>query len=318
MTLPQLDANRQIGFALALDAIRGKHLGPALSAAVAAVGVLAIDKELAASVDHAKLTKLAVAGVRGEAFFPVPSLLAADPNLLGYYRLLYGQSQKSFYRAGQFSTFQNMELRGTLNAAAQAGLNDLCKALIYTGELLVDGLATPSLATVHELQLMTFGPQLKGGENNVLGTAAIANIKQALETMLKAHVTVTTPKSIALVNAAGEKIEIKMASDPDLLVTNLTKRQQLLAIEVKGGTDAANRLNRLGEAEKSHLKMRGKSATIELWTLVMIPYTTAEIKANTPHTQLHFHMLDMQDTTKPDYASFRQDIARILGIPTPP
>ncbi|MBZ5569680.1 MAG: XcyI family restriction endonuclease [Acidobacteriia bacterium] len=46
---------------------------------------------------------LAAAGLRDEFLFPVPAVLEAKPSLVGYYRLLLGVPQKSFYGSAQES-----------------------------------------------------------------------------------------------------------------------------------------------------------------------------------------------------------------------
>ncbi len=40
---------------------------------------------------------LAAAGLRDEYVFPVPAVIETKPSLVGYYRLLLGAPQKSFY-----------------------------------------------------------------------------------------------------------------------------------------------------------------------------------------------------------------------------
>ena len=47
---------------------------------------------------------LAANGIRDELVFPVPALLEAKPTLIGYYRLLLGVPQKSFYRGGPYAS----------------------------------------------------------------------------------------------------------------------------------------------------------------------------------------------------------------------
>ncbi|MGH7798372.1 MAG: XcyI family restriction endonuclease [Candidatus Binatia bacterium] len=42
---------------------------------------------------------LTAAGIRDEHVFPTPIILETKPTLLGYYRLLLGVPQKSFYRS---------------------------------------------------------------------------------------------------------------------------------------------------------------------------------------------------------------------------
>jgi hypothetical protein len=94
-TLP--DPELQASFASALTEIRQHYLQDALSEAVQSLAVPTIDAELAQLVPVHSLTMLAGQGLRGELMFPVPAVLAANPRLLGYYRLLYGYSRNEFY-----------------------------------------------------------------------------------------------------------------------------------------------------------------------------------------------------------------------------
>lgn len=96
--VPQPDA--QIDFAAALSVIRGAYLQDALAETVKGLAIPDIDKELATYVPARSLSALAGHGPRGEMVFPVPVVLRANPRLLGYYRLLYGYSQKEFYNTG--------------------------------------------------------------------------------------------------------------------------------------------------------------------------------------------------------------------------
>jgi XcyI restriction endonuclease len=89
----------QIDFSLALAKIRSLYLQDALSKVVKVLDITEIDHQLAAHVPKQSLTSLASNGLRGELVFPVPLILETNPRLLGYYRLLYGFSQKEFYTA---------------------------------------------------------------------------------------------------------------------------------------------------------------------------------------------------------------------------
>jgi hypothetical protein len=82
--------------------------------------------------------------------------LAAKPELLGYYRLLYGLSQKEFYKGG-FGKFKSMETNGVLREENEKHLADLCASLAETATSLLKGIQPVSLATIHELQLLTLG-----------------------------------------------------------------------------------------------------------------------------------------------------------------
>ena len=90
--------------------------------------------------------------------------------------------------------------------------------------------------------------------------------------------------------------------------------QPVLAIEVKAGTDASNRLNRLGEAEKSHLKARTDGHT-QFWTIVRVNYTQAEVRANSPTTQQFWHLDQIKDPNHTEHVRFVGMFKRALGIP---
>ena len=78
--------------------------------------------------------------------------------------------------------------------------------------------------------------------------------------------------SIQIANAAGRRILIEFASDPDIVIHEEMRPgvyRQLIAIEVKGGRDFSNIHNRIGEAEKSHQKARA-AGFVECWTVVNV------------------------------------------------
>lgn len=54
------------------------------------------DKAKHVPADVQKL--LAAADLRDEYVFPVPAVIEAQPTLVGYYRLLLGAPQKTFYK----------------------------------------------------------------------------------------------------------------------------------------------------------------------------------------------------------------------------
>lgn len=66
------------------------------------------------------MRKVASFGLRGEVLFAVPCVLAANPCLLGYCRLLLGLSQKEFYGKGPFGRFKRLEDEGLIPERAAA------------------------------------------------------------------------------------------------------------------------------------------------------------------------------------------------------
>jgi len=89
--------NLQIAFYHRLKEIRETYLLDALLSVVLKLDISTIDKELSKYVAKDALQRTAGWGLRGEIVFPVPYVLKASPELLGYYRLLLGFSQKQFY-----------------------------------------------------------------------------------------------------------------------------------------------------------------------------------------------------------------------------
>ena len=133
---PQL----QIDFSFALAQIRGLYLQEALLETIEKMDIAWIDKELNKLVPKQSLKALARHGLRGELVFPVPSVFAQNPRLLGYYRLLLGFSQKSFYSGETgLSRFKPMEEKGIIPKGAVDLQPELCAALIRASVQLVDG-----------------------------------------------------------------------------------------------------------------------------------------------------------------------------------
>jgi XcyI restriction endonuclease len=137
----------QIEFSVALAEIRRLYLVEALSATVSRLKIAELDKEIGQLVPPDALAKVAAHTLRAELIFPVPMLLKANPYLLGYYRLLYGFSQKIFYTAETgVGSFKAMEMRGVLSSVVQPRLEGLCKVLIGCGVVLLDGIGPTRLS----------------------------------------------------------------------------------------------------------------------------------------------------------------------------
>lgn len=166
MTIQVPPPDAQISFATALAQIRNLYLQDALAATIMQLEIPEIDKELAAYVPGHSLSTLAAHGLRGEQVFPVPIVLSANPRLLGYYRLLFGYSQKEFYTAVTgIGRFKSMEERGVINASVAGDIAELSKALCGAGSLLVAGIGGDKISAsfLDDLTLLTLGPQLRGG-----------------------------------------------------------------------------------------------------------------------------------------------------------
>ncbi len=314
----------QIDFGFALEQIRAIYLQDALSVAVSKVPVATIDAELAAIAPAAGLAKLATRGLRGELMFAVPSILRTDPRLLGYYRLLLGYSQKAFYsrEAGTVS-LKPMEMKGTLNAVSTALLDELCAALAAASAALIDGLGAErlSLAFLDDLALLTVGPQLRGGYSVAIGLAGIRRVFEAVAAIV-AHATVKVgPNFIDITNAAGRRVLIQFASDPDIIIQEemtATAMRNVIAIEVKAGEDFSNIHNRIGEAEKSHQKAK-RAGYVECWTVVNVDRIDMDMAhRESPSTNRFYRISAISSGDGDEYQDFENRVTALTGIASSP
>jgi hypothetical protein len=310
----------QIDFSFALERMRGLYLQEALSATIDKLDITKLDKELGKYVPKASLKALAVGGLRGELVFVVPCVLEANPFLLGYYRLLLGFSQKEFYSA-QFglSRFKSMETKGTLSDLSRELIPELCRGLIDSATFLVEGLGAQRLSRelLRDLTLLTVGPQLRGGANVKKGFRGIVDAFNAIKYIVDHSIVKSNEYEIEIRNAAKRKVTIQFAADPDIIIREEmsdTNFRNIIAIEVKGGTDFSNIHNRLGEAEKSHQKARLAGFT-ECWTIVNVDnINLALAKKESPSTDRFYLISSLKSRTGEEYKDFKNRIISLAGI----
>ena len=317
---PQL----QIEFAFALKRIKSKHLQEALFDTVRDLDIPNLDRQLASIVDKIDLATMARYGLRAELLFPVPLILEKNPHLLGYYRLLMGYSQKEFYGGDKgfgAGKFKAMEEKGIISKkiANSNGIKDLCQAFCQSAAVLLRGMDTLdiNLELLKDLTILTVGPQLRGGANNTYGTAGIARVFGIIQKIVTSAIVKKTNKDMEIINAAGRKILIKFASDPDIIITEkigTNRLRNIVAIEVKSGTDVSNIHNRIGEAEKSHQKAK-KHGFTERWTVVNVNRLDMEkAKSESPSTDRFYLLSDLMENTSSNYEDFSQRILSLTGI----
>ena len=308
----------QISFYHRLQEIRHTHLMDALLSTVAHLQITEIDHQLAHFVSPTGLQRVAGWGLRGELIFAVPYVLEKNPVLLGYYRLLLGFSQKQFYgeRYG-FGSFKSMEEQGRVSSAHAVRVPDLCKALCGSAESLADNVEYLSKETVHELTLLTLGPQLRGGALNVLGDKATRKVFDLISSLLSEEAVAKGERSLEIQNAAGRSVRIEFAADPDICVREELpsgRVRNLVAIEIKGGRDYSNVHNRIGEAEKSHQKAR-KEGYVECWTLVGVSDLDMDLaRRESPTTDRFYHIDRLLEPQSEEAQDFRENLLARVGI----
>jgi len=310
----------QITFFHRLQEIRQIYLLDALLTTVSNLAIDEIDRQLATFVSRKGLQRAASWGLRGELIFAVPYILSENPRLLGYYRLLLGFSQKQFYgeRYG-FAPLKSMEERGRLSPANDSILNELCGNLCASAQGLIEGVGRLTSKGVHELTLLTLGPQLRGGALNALGSAATRRVFDLIRSFLFAEDMNESQKLIVIRNAAGRSVRVEFANDPDICIREelpSKKYRNLVAIEIKGGRDYSNVHNRIGEAEKSHQKAK-REGYVECWTIVGI--TSLDLKLarkESPTTDRFYHLDQIADPESLEGDDFKENLVARIGLST--
>lgn len=319
MMIPAPDL--QIEFAANLVEIRQLLLQEALKETVRSLNIPQLDGEIARFVPPHSLQVLAGFSLRAELMFPVPLVLRANPRLLGYYRLLYGFSQKAFYVPDVAGRFAAMEQRGTLRPDLNDDLATLCEEMCDAGAQLLTGiLAQPvSAGLLDDLTLLTLGPQWRGGANNRKGTAGIIKVFNAIRDIVEDHLVMSSPRQMKVKNAAGRNVLIEFSSDPDIVIREELRAdnfRNIVAIEVKGGEDFSNIHNRIGEAEKSHQKAKANKY-FECWTVVNVDRIDIEMaETESPSSNRFYRISSIAQAEGGEYEEFRDLVIAMTGIPT--
>lgn len=312
---PVLEPDLQIGFYFRLKSIKDLYFYEALSKTVKGLKIKELDKELAQYVSDDGLQRLASFSLRGEVFFPLPTVLRANPSLIAYYRLLLGFSQKEFYSKGPFGKFRRMEDKGEIKIAINPQIEDLCKSLIQSSEIFIKELDELSVPLVQELQLLTVGPQFRGSMNNKYGQVATQKTFSIIKELVKEYIVASTETSIEIKNDSDRVVMIKFAPDPDIvIIEKMTKSERgLISIEIKGGKDISNIHNRIGEAEKSHQKAKNQGY-YEFMTIVSIDFDYEVLRNESPTTNHFYNLEKLGDKDSEEFLHFRDILSSLLSI----
>ena len=312
----------QTDFAFALKRFRATYLQNALFETVRNMKIADIDKQLASYVPDKDLALMAQYGLRGELLFPVPIILEQNPHLLGYYRLLMGYSQKEFYGTDKgfgAGPFKSMEISGKISKAVAVDIPELCTAFCETASALLHGIETlkPSKELLADLALLTVGPQLRGGANNQRGTAGIVQVFEVIRQIVAHAATEVRENAIEIASATGRKVLVEFAPDPDIIIREEMSPghfRNIVAIEIKSGTDVSNIHNRIGEAEKSHQKARKRGFT-ECWTVVNVTRLDMDkAKAESPSTDRFYSLGVLVSGKSEEFEDFRLRIISLTAI----
>jgi hypothetical protein len=312
-------ASRQIAFHQLLVAARKSWLLDALAEALNIADPNTVKKQLSTYAPKDVQKVLAANGIRDEQVFPVPAILEAKPTLVGYYRLLLGTPQKSFYRGDTgMGQFKSMETRGLLRPTKRPDLEGFCAAMASSLAELVRQMAPHiSKRDVAELPLLTLGSQFQGGNNNTIGKQATIDVFVAVSELVKDHITSQDERRITIRNASGRKVVIALASDPDIRIQEEFggELRNKVAIEIKGGTDVSNAHNRAGEAEKSHQKAKNEGFR-DFWTIISKAGLNIEkLRSESRTTNDWFDVAQVLGREGQDWNLFKSRFADAAGIP---
>lgn len=308
----------QINFFAQLQKLKGEILFEALAKTLKTANIKSLDNELYKLVPHERLQTVRGYGLPGEMVFVTPYLLNANPRLLGYYRLLIGYSKKQFYSQGGFGVFATMEENGRISPRQHQLLRNLCDSMDEATWQLISGIGQKLTAeSIRELTLLTLGPQLRGGHNVEIGADATEELFQTFQRTLAPYKPRVRDKIIRLTNAKGNEVVVEFGSDPDIRIyeiTGLGMTQNLVAMEIKGGTDVSNLHNRLGEAEKSHLKAKGKGYR-HFWTILRFKgFDLERARVESPTTEFFFDITEIGISASKQRDAFLKKLQSQLGL----
>ena len=312
-------SNLQASMATALETFRKIYLQQALTQTIRRLDLAVLNRELERFAPKSELGQLAALGLRGEFIFLIPSLLQANPKLLGYYRLLLGFSQKEFFNKGGLGRFKSMEEKGVISARAALDLDHLCAAFAERSAELVQkiGPAQFSLGFLDDLTLLTLGPQLRGSNNTKIGNLANQAVFDLIRSLVSPSIKKESPSRIELRNASGREVVIAFSADPDISISeklSRTSTRNIVAIEIKGGGDQSNIWNRLGEAEKSHQSAK-KTGFVECWTIYNTPVLdSGKAHEKSPTTNIFYNLRLLLSAESDEFVDFRSRLYSLVGI----
>jgi hypothetical protein len=167
-----------------------------------------------------------------------------------------------------------------------------------------------------DLTLLTVGPQLRGGSNVKKGARGIVQVFEAINQIVSGAAIQVNASQIVVRNAAGRRVLIEFAPDPDIVIREEMDSgfSEKIAIEIKAGEDFSNIHNRIGEAEKSHQKARQRGF-VECWTVVNVDrIDLATAHQESPTTNRFYKLSDILKNDGPEYADFRNRVRLLIGI----
>jgi hypothetical protein len=211
-----------------------------------------------------------------------------------------------------------MEARDFLNPKKPPNLEFFCTVMAANLAELVRQIS-PAITDrdISELPILTLGAQLQGSNNNAIGRQATLDVFLSVGEIVKEFIVSQDDTKIIVHNASKRMVIVALSSDPDIRIQEEFegKLRNILAIEIKGGTDVSNAHNRAGEAEKSHRKAK-KQDFRDYWTIISLAgVDLGVLQQESPTTNSWFDVAQVLAREGKDWNEFKSRFAGAVGIP---
>lgn len=169
-----------------------------------------------------------------------------------------------------------------------------------------------------DLTLLTLGPTLQGGRNNAIGSRASKAVYEAMRTLVTDWITFDSERLVRFTAPNGHAFALIEGADPDIRLdaTAATGDElPVVAMEIKGGEDASNAHNRVGEAEKSHLKAKIAGYKHRWTIMVMRGLDRDRLRTETQSSTELFEASEIRAQSGPDWEALRRRFTETINDP---
>jgi len=245
-------------------------------------------------IDKNTATKIKELGLPLALFFCHPTVIAANPRLVAYYRCISAMSRKALKTISSVSSVDKME-KGLSDCNSTQALK-IAKTLNHNLRLIYNATTEMSAEKTKGVMYATFGATIDGSWKNAIGSEGERVVRFVLiDHLLKEGdlVTVTIKDGSILkssqlstdwidLNAGNLKSaamkngsQVIFSSEPDITCM-LADGSVTAGVEVKAGLDPAGALERLGAMKKSFQEILYSSSKAE--TILVASCITPEVQ----------------------------------------
>lgn len=223
---------------------------------------LGIDPEASAFVTRSQ--------IRRPAVFCHPEVIQKRPHLVLYYRNIAGLTQKGL---GKLAVPVSDYEKGIKDEISQEDAQRIAHAINVVMSSIILGDQNFKETDVHRNMLASLGVTIDGSWRNRIGGNVTREVNKLFVAYLKARKLIAKQQKMQLFLKNGTLV--RFGSDPDVAISSPAGKL-LVAIEVKGGIDAAGALERYGAARKSFDKAR--KANVRCHTIYLASCITPTVR----------------------------------------